>query len=400
MPLYYSRRIGLDAQGRAIPLLGGGRVTGRAGPYQIGLLNIQTERQSFATGAGGAAEAVPTANYSVARVKRSILGQSSVGAIFTNREDGDGAGSYNRTAGVDLGLLFGQNLAVVAQLAKSFSPFQSGNGLAGAVDMDYQTERFYGSMMYRDVAERFNAEMGFITRTDIRNPSLVVGWTPWPRRYGIKRLDINGGTDYYANQQGLKVTRTDNVNASLTRDDNAELSLRANREFDLLVEPFRIGPLTVAPGAYTWRTQEASYSTDQSRRIYGGATITEGGYYSGERRSVGGDIGFLPLETLLVEVNYTRNRIALPEVPVYTTNTINARVSHSFTPDLFVKSFIQYNDARRAANLNLLMWYRYKLGSDFYIVYNQGWDTDLPGPRSVNVRDRSLQVKLTYWFAR
>ena len=115
---------------------------------------------------------------------------------------------------------------------------------------------------------------------------------------------------------------------------------------------------------------------------------------------MGGDVGLLPLETLLVEINYTRNRIALPQAPVYTTNTINARVSHSFTPDLFVKSFIQYNDARRAASLNLLMWYRYRLGSDFYVVYNQGWDTDLPGPRSVNVRDRSLQVKFTYWFAR
>jgi hypothetical protein len=296
--------------------------------------------------------------------------------------------------------LFGQNLAVATLFAKSFSPFQSGKDIAGAVDVDYQTERFYGSMMYRDVGERFNAEMGFITRTDIRNPSLVAGWTPWPRRYGIKRLDINGGTDYFANHHGVKVSRTDTVNAILTRDDNAALTVGATREFDLLFEPFRIGPLTVAPGAYTWRTQAASYRTDQSRRIYGGGSITEGGYYGGDRRSVGGDVGLLPLETLLVEINYTRNRIVLPQAPVYTTNTINARVSHSFTPDLFVKSFIQYNDARRAATLNLLMWYRYRLGSDLYVVYNQGWDTDLPGPRSLNVRDRSLQVKFTYWFAR
>jgi hypothetical protein len=250
------------------------------------------------------------------------------------------------------------------------------------------------------VGERLNAEMGFVTRTDIRNPALVVGWTPWPRRYGIKRLDINGGTDFFANHQGVKVSRTDNITATMTRDDNAALTLRANREFDLIVDPFRIGPLTVGPGAYSWQTRQASYTTDQSRRIYGGGTVTEGGYYSGDRRSVGGDVGILPLETLLVEVNYTRNRIALPEVPVYTTNTLNARVSYSFTPDLFVKSFMQYNDARQAASLNFLMWYRYKVGSDFYIVYNQGWDTELPGPRSVDVRDRSLQVKFTYWFAR
>ena len=97
-------------------------------------------------------------------------------------------------------------------------------------------------------AQRFNAEMGFITRTDIRNPSLVAGWTPWPRRYGIRRLDINGGTDYYANHQGIRVTRTDTVNATLTRNDNAALSVGASREFDLLVAPFRIGPLDGGAG--------------------------------------------------------------------------------------------------------------------------------------------------------
>ena len=143
-----------------------------------------------------------------------------------------------------------------------------------------------------------------------------------------------------------------------------------------------------------------SYNTDQSRRIYGGGRFNSGGYYSGDRTSLSGDIAVLPLETLLVEVNYTRNHITVPGFSRYVTNTLNARVSHSFTPDLFVKSFMQYNDARRLANLNLLVWYRYATGSDLYIVYNQGWNTDLGGPDDLSVRDRSLQVKLTYWWAR
>lgn len=254
--------------------------------------------------------------------------------------------------------------------------------------------------MYRDVGERFNAEMGFITRTGIRNPTVVAGWTPWPRRYGIKRLDINGSSDYFANQQGVRVSRTDSFNGIITRNDNANVTLSVNREFDRLADPFRLGPLTVAPGGYGWTTKSASYTTDQSRRVYGVGRITDGGYYSGDRRSLGGDVGVLPLETLLLEINYTRNRIALPQTPVYTTNTVNARASYSFTPDLFAKSFVQYNDARRSASLNLLLWYRYRMGSDLYVVYNQGWDTDIPGPRSVDVHERSLQVKFTYWFAR
>ncbi|MFN2444821.1 MAG: hypothetical protein ABR606_04435 [Vicinamibacterales bacterium] len=104
--------------------------------------------------------------------------------------------------------------------------------------------------------------------------------------------------------------------------------------------------------------------------------------------------------TLLVEPNYTRNRITLPGRAVFTANVLNVRVSHSFSPDLFLKGFFQYNDERRSANFNILFWYIYKPGSDLYIVYNNGWETDLPDDRWSRVRNRSVAIKMTYWLAR
>jgi hypothetical protein len=41
--LFQSRRIGLTPGGQPIPIVGGGRVTGRAGGFEVGLLNMQTE---------------------------------------------------------------------------------------------------------------------------------------------------------------------------------------------------------------------------------------------------------------------------------------------------------------------------------------------------------------------
>ena len=84
----------------------------------------------------------------------------------------------------------------------------------------------------------------------------------------------------------------------------------------------------------------------------------------------------------------------------------NFRVSHSFSPDFYLKGFVQYNDDRKTASFNFLWWYHYKPGSDLYVVYNQGWDIDLPLTsrealeQSHRVRSRSLAVKLTYWLAR
>ena len=125
-----------------------------------------------------------------------------------------------------------------------------------------------------------------------------------------------------------------------------------------------------------------------------------GGYYSGDKQSYRLELSFLPLDTLLVENFYTRNRIVLPVTGPYVTNVLSTRVSYSFSPSLFAKAFVQYNDATRTATTNLLLWYIYRPGSDFYLVYNQGWETSVPGPRDIRTRGRSLSVKFTYWLSR
>src|SRR5256886_5228140 len=40
--LFYSRRIGLDTSGAPVPILAGGRIYGRLGPWRIGVLDAQT----------------------------------------------------------------------------------------------------------------------------------------------------------------------------------------------------------------------------------------------------------------------------------------------------------------------------------------------------------------------
>ena len=57
-------------------------------------------------------------------------------------------------------------------------------------------------------------------------------------------------------------------------------------------------------------------------------------------------------------------------------------------------------DERRLASFNVLFWFIYRPGSDLYVVFNQGWNTDLPGPETMRVRNRSLAIKMTYWLSR
>ena len=90
--LFYSRKIGLE-QGRVVPIIGGARVTGKVGQFDVGALNIHTDDEMVSA-------SDPT-NFTVVRLRRDILRRSSVGGMFTNRSvsrvaPGEASQAYGR----------------------------------------------------------------------------------------------------------------------------------------------------------------------------------------------------------------------------------------------------------------------------------------------------------------
>ena len=66
--MFYSRRIGLSGR-REVPITAGGRLTGRAGKYTLGFLNIQTNDESVS--------GAQSTNFTVARLRRDVLRRSA-----------------------------------------------------------------------------------------------------------------------------------------------------------------------------------------------------------------------------------------------------------------------------------------------------------------------------------
>ena len=399
LSLYYSRSIGLSADGREVPIIGGGRVSGNVGNYAVGLMNIETDEADYAVGSKQVH--IPRANYTVGRLKRNVLRASSIGAVVLNRQGEVGANEYNRTVGLDgVFSVLRDSLKVITLFGKTFSPRSTGRDMATVLNAEWTVDRYNANAGYSDIQERFTAEMGFIPRTDIRKSSAGVGWTPRPRWRGVRQLAMSANTEYFEDHAGTPISRSHDATFTLTRNDRSNLRLGVGSDFDNPTEPFRIGPTTITPGGYDWATVSASASTDDSRGIFGGGGVDVGGYYGGDRRTIRASLNLLPLETMLVENSYTRNVITLPGAPTYTTNVLSTRVSYSLSPTLFLKAFVQYNDDRRLANMNVMLWSIYRPGSDFYVVYNQGFETEVPGPTSLRTRNRVLSVKLSYWVSR
>ena len=401
--LFYSRRIGL-VDGQQVPIIGGGRVTGRIGDYAIGVMNIATEEETLAT------RELDNANFTVVRLKRNVLRNSNIGALFVN--SANGISDYNRAVGIDGGFVLGPRASLTTVLAKTFSPRAgsrepgTGKDMAGVVDFAWKNDKFNYSAQYLDVGEKFNAEMGYIPRLDIRAGKLKAQWTPRPRWGGIRQLMVNANADYYENHAGVVDSRTQNFYVNASRQDTQSLYIGTTREYDNLTVPFATAGTALPVGQYHWQYATINYNSDRTRRVYGSVGTDFGGYYNGDRQSMRANLTLQIGRTLLFEPQYVHNRVTLAGRPLYTSNVLNFRVSHSFSPDFYLKGFVQYNDDRKTASFNFLWWYHYTPGSDLYVVYNQGLDLDVPLTsrvaldQSYRVRTRSIAVKMTYWLAR
>jgi len=94
-----------------VPIDVGGRVSGKAGRYSIGLIDIRTgeaPRQNLLA-----------TNFSVVRVKRDILRRSAIGALFTDRSNSSLGNGRSQAFGVDGMFAFFQNLSVNTYLAQT-----------------------------------------------------------------------------------------------------------------------------------------------------------------------------------------------------------------------------------------------------------------------------------------
>ncbi|MCP4654389.1 MAG: carbohydrate binding family 9 domain-containing protein, partial [bacterium] len=79
LELFFSRRIGIGPDGEAVPILGGVRLSGKAGRTSVGFLQMRSESVE---------DTAPRNDFTVARMSRELPNRSSIGAIFVNRRGG------------------------------------------------------------------------------------------------------------------------------------------------------------------------------------------------------------------------------------------------------------------------------------------------------------------------
>lgn len=184
--LFYTRRIGRAPQGSPdlsgddafalspaqTTILGAAKLTGRKGPYSIGLLHAVTEQEQarIAIGSSRSSQVVePLTNYSIARVRREFKDQSSIGFITTaTTRKLTGATEFlpgqAYTGGIDADWRFGRRYSLTAYWAGSHI-----RGNADAITRLQETSRHYFQRPDSDALELDP------TRTSLSGQSASIG---------------------------------------------------------------------------------------------------------------------------------------------------------------------------------------------------------------------------------
>ena len=383
--VFFSRQIGLS-KGQAVPVRVGGRVTGKAGKYDIGLLDIQTGEKTEA----GAA---PT-NFSVVRVKRDVWGQSSIGMIAAGRLPTSG-GRSNVAGGLDAAFRFNKVTTASGYYALTSTPGVSGRNASYRARFDWATDNYGLAAEHLLVDPNFNPEAGFVRRSDFRKSYAQARLSHRTvRNRVVRRLSWLGSVEYITNAAVERLedrTLTGTFEAEFHSGDTTSVDVIRLHEF--LPANFRIAPGVVVPtGSYASDTVRGAYTLGQQRKVSGTATVAWGSFYNGTKAEAtySGRVTFGP--RFVVEPGLTLNWARLP-FGDFNVRLITSRFIVTPTPQVSVTGLVQVNSTAKTMSSSVRFRWEYRPGSELFVAYSDGRDTSPTTP--LGLLNRSIAIKVT-----
>jgi hypothetical protein len=392
--LFFSRRIGIDDNGGLVPIVAGSRLSGKAGDFNVGFLNMQTKR--VASVRDGVPQITPSNNFTVGRVSRELPNRSSIGGIFVNRSaTGDAAGpdNWNRTWGLDARLGVGENLTFTGFAARTETPGRTGRESAYNLRGEYQKSGGRTWLEFAQVGADFNPEVGFLERTNYRHFSTGVFKNLRPNIPWLRELRPHASYNGYWDLRGFLATERIHIDTHIDFENGYYISPPLDIVTEGLREPFEIYPgIIVPPGFYRNALFTPRFSTDPRAPLSFEAETDIGGFLSGTQKSVGATVNARRGSKVNSSIRWRRNNIYLPQGN-FKTNLVQWRFNYSITPLMYAQSLIQYNDRAHSWSANLRFGWLSRAGTGLFLVYNEGQELDGLGPIS-----RSFIVKYAKQF--
>lgn len=414
--LFHSRRIGLTPDLRPVRILGGARLVGRIGAWDIGLLDMQTEDT----------DALPGENFGVLRLRRNVLNRTSTAGLMATTYFGGGA--HNLAVGADASLnVYGDEYV---GLKWAGTTTDRGEADATAVEdeasfidsslFDLKWERRTGrglsyTWQYTRAGSNYHPELGFMPRTDFTTANVVSNWYFFTDNHKYFRRVFPGALAFntFRNADGDLESGQYAFWVQWDAKDGGGGWLEPKWFRERVVQPFTIGgAVTIPVGIYDFADFQVAYMMPSGAKLRTNLDFRTGTYFDGRRTQIILSPTWNLSRHLELGASYqlthlrfdTRDQQAdIHLLGLRVRTALNARASGN--------AFIQYNSTTDRVDLNLRLRYNVSEGTDLWVVYNEGIDTDreLVGPdsgdpfapervRSPFSLSRALIVKYSHTF--
>jgi len=360
-------------------------------------------------------------NFTVARVKRSIFEQSTIGAIYTRRATGADptdpmarAPKDRHTLGADLfyttSRLFGdKNFTAQAFAAWNSNPDRgverSTSDLSSrGVRVGYPNDIWSGSLSYREFGEDYNPAVGFVTRNGFRRVEPRLGWRPrpdidWIRRFNFSALfrQLEGITTGIIEERLWQFTV---FGVDFESQDNFNINL--HRQLEFLDNPFEISDgIIIDVGNYTNWEWSLSARTASRRVVSANVQFRRGGFWNGDRTEVAVRLDFRPSAGILLSGAVETNNVDLPQGS-FDANLVRVAGEWNITPLANILGNIQYDDVSEIVGLFMRMRWILTPGNEIFLVFTQNWQNLGAGlfadDREFLTLSRGASVKVNYTY--
>jgi hypothetical protein len=379
---FFSRRIGLSAAGQPIPVVGGLRLTGRAGRHTIGLMTMRTED----------VEDTPGETFLAARVARALTPTTSASAFYFGRE-ASGANPFNRVVGGELRMR-PRRTVDLETFAMHSSTANQGGGWAGRGSLRVDANAHRMRVGYVHVADTFRHDLGFVPRRGIGTvfSSYSRVLRPSNPASSVREYTLTGQYETTVDARFTSaLTRTGGLQFGTQFADTATLSAWVNTTYERLGRSFGIGPaLTIAPGIYQFEDAGISFNSNRSATLSGGAELSGGEFWTGRQRTASASMRYRFNAHLAASASISRSTVRLPEGS-FTGDLMGLRLDWSFTPRMFLNAYIQYNGEADTWLSNIRYNLVHRPLSDIYVVWNE--------TRASGGTRRALLLKYTHLIA-
>ena len=389
---FFSRRIGLSSDGETVDINVGGKVTGRAGRWDIGLLAVQQDEFGL----------TDPSDLFVARIAANVLEESSVGMILTHGDPDSNLD--NVLAGVDFRYLNtrlanGRRIEAGFWYQQSNTEGLSGDDAAFGFSLSApNAEGFRGSIAYKELQQNFKPALGFVNRINVRDLTTELGYTLYPRSARVR--NIFSGVDFQRIEtiQGALQSQIITLRPLEIHNYAGDSVIFHYKISDEVVEaPFDISEgVTIPAGSYAFEQYCSEVGGSPYRRLSGHGYYCGGDFFDGTQTSAGASLIWRPNKHFKITAGYDFNDIELPD-GAFITRLMSFRADIAFTSTWYWENFVQYDNVSYSLGVNSILRWVPRAGREMVLVVNREY-VDFIRQQHFNRVSGDITFKFSYTF--